>query len=211
MNYHKKAMEHDTQNTLENTREFKREADNPLATEEISVLLRRFAVPSVIAMLVSAIYNIVDQIFIGQGVGILGNAATNVAFPVVTISIAIALLLGIGAASNFNLAMGRGDREKATKFVGSAILYMTIFGLGLMLMVAIFLEPLLVLFGTTEQVMPYAKTYLGITMFGLPFAIFVTGGCNLVRADGSPKQSMGIILTGAIINMISGSDLYLRL
>ena len=202
MNYHKKAMEHDTQNTLENTREFKREADNPLATEEISVLLRRFAVPSVIAMLVSAIYNIVDQIFIGQGVGILGNAATNVAFPVVTISIAIALLLGIGAASNFNLAMGRGDREKATKFVGSAILYMTIFGLGLMLMVAIFLEPLLVLFGTTEQVMPYAKTYLGITMFGLPFAIFVTGGCNLVRADGSPKQSMGIILTGAIINTI---------
>ncbi len=176
--------------------------NNPLATEEISTLLRRFAVPSVVAMLVSATYNIVDQIFIGQGVGVLGNAATNVAFPVVTISIAIALLLGIGGASNFNLEMGRGNYEQAAKFVGNAIVNMAIFGLLLLAIVAFNLETLLELFGTTDPVMPYAKTYLGITMYGLPFAIFVTGGCNLVRADGSPKLSMTIIMTGAIINTI---------
>lgn len=179
-----------------------REKENPLATQPIGSLLRRFAIPSVIAMLVSAIYNIVDQIFIGQGVGILGNAATNVAFPVVTLTIAVSLLLGIGSASNFNLSMGRGEKHAASKFVGNAIVYMAVFGILLVLSVRLFLEDFLILFGTTEAVMPYAKTYLGITVFGLPFAIFITGGCNLVRADGSPKQSMMIILTGAIINTV---------
>ncbi|MGM9676913.1 MAG: MATE family efflux transporter, partial [Butyricicoccus sp.] len=87
--------------------------ENPLKTEKISRLLRNFAIPSIIAMLVSALYNIVDQIFIGQSIGELGNAATNVSFPLTTICIAISLLFGIGGASAFNLTMGRGDSKRA--------------------------------------------------------------------------------------------------
>lgn len=199
MNSKKEGIEENKQETIHDV---KTSDENPLKSKPIKVLLKRFAIPSVIAMLVTAIYNIVDQIFIGQGVGILGNAATNVAFPVVTVSVSIALLLGIGSASNFNLAMGRGEKEIAAKYVGNAIFYMAVFGILLMMTVLIFLEKFLILFGATEQVLPYAKTYLGITAFGVPCIIFVTGGCNLVRADGSPKQSMLIILSGAIINTI---------
>lgn len=196
----KQNMEHPKEN-LESKEKISMK-DDPMMTQPIDKLLKRFAIPSVIAMLVSAVYNIVDQIFIGQGVGLLGNAATNVAFPVVIISVAIALLLGIGSASNFNLAMGRGEKSTASKYVGNAILYMAIFGTLLLLTVLLFLDDLLILFGTTEQVLPYAKTYLGITVFGLPCIIFVTGGANLVRADGSPKRSMMIILAGAVLNTI---------
>ena len=95
--------------------------DNPLAFESTGRLIAKYSVPSVIAMLVSSLYNIVDQIFIGQGVGMLGNAATNVAFPFVNICIALSLLIGIGGASNFNLNMGRGENEKAKSFAGTSI------------------------------------------------------------------------------------------
>ncbi len=176
--------------------------NNPLGVESIPVLLKKFAVPSVIAMLVSALYNVVDQIFIGQGVGMLGNAATNVAFPVVTVSTAIALLLGIGSASNFNLLMGRGEKERAADYVGNTVVYLILFGATLLIVVLLFIDKLLILFGSTEQILPYARIYLGITIFGLPFAIFTTAGCNLIRADGSPRQSMSIVLVGAILNTI---------
>lgn len=173
-----------------------------LATEDIGTLLRKFAVPSVIAMLVGALYNIVDQIFIGQGVGMLGNAATNVAFPSTTLSLAVALLLGIGAASNFNLEMGRGNPRAAAEYVGTTLMMMAIAGLFLTLVTQLFLEPLLALFGATEEVLPYARIYLRITALGFPFILFNSGGANLVRSDGSPRQSMLIMLSGAILNTI---------
>ena len=91
--------------------------DNPLGYESLPRLLRSFAVPSVIAMVVSSLYNIVDQIFIGQGVGYLGNAATNVAFPLTTICMALALLIGVGSASRFSLYLGAGQKERAAKVV----------------------------------------------------------------------------------------------
>lgn len=176
--------------------------NNSLEVEKISTLLRQYAIPSIVAMLVGALYNVVDQIFIGQGVGILGNAATNVAFPITTITLGVALLLGIGTASNFNLAMGRGDKESASKFLGNALILMSIFGLIIFAITIIFLEKLLILFGATQNVLPYAKTYLGITSLGLPFMIFITSGGHLIRADGSPKTSMYIILIGALVNTI---------
>ena len=86
--------------------------NNPLATDNVGKLIFKFATPSIISFLVSALYNIVDQIFIGQGVGMLGNAATNIAFPLNTICTALALLLGIGGASNFNLRMGQKKKKK---------------------------------------------------------------------------------------------------
>ncbi len=160
---------------------------NPLWYEPIGKLLLRFAVPSIISFLVSALYNIVDQIFIGQGVGMLGNAATNVAFPLTTISTSIALLIGVGAASNFNLEQGRGNRERAGQIAGSGIAMLALFGIALAAAVLLFLNPLLLLFGATEEVLPYAQSYTGITAFGIPLLIFTTGGSHMIRADGSPR------------------------
>ena len=181
--------------------------ENPLGAEKISSLLARFAVPSIIAMLVSSLYNIVDQFFIGQSVGQNGNAATNISFPFSTSCIAIALLFGIGGSSAFNIALGKGqtlkeEKEKAPYYIGNSISMM--FGLGviLCLLTLIFLEPLLLFFGSPKEVLPYAKTYARITALGFPFLIIATGGGHLVRADGRPKYTMICNITGAVINTI---------
>ena len=175
---------------------------NPLGTEKIPRLLVRFAVPSIIAMLVSALYNMVDQFFIGHSVGMLGNAATNVAFPLNTTCTAIALLFGIGGAANFNLCMGAGREDEARRYLGTAVSMLVICGLDLCLIVNIFLEPMMKAFGATDDVLGYALTYTGITAFGFPFVILATGGGHLIRADGSPKFSMVCMLTGAVLNTI---------
>lgn len=175
---------------------------NPLGTEKINSLIAKFAIPSIIAMLVSALYNIVDQIFIGRYVGMLGNAATNVAFPLNTICVAIALLCGIGGAANFNLSLGRGDKEKAEKYAGNTISLMFILGIILFVLVSLFLKPFMIAFGATDKVLDYALTYTGITSIGFIFLILTTGGSNLIRADGSPTYSMICTLTGAIINTV---------
>lgn len=178
------------------------EKQNPLATEKIGKLIVKFAVPATISFLVSALYNIVDQIFIGQGVGMLGNAATNVAFPITTISTAIALLIGVGSASNFNLHLGAGNKDKAAKIAGNGISMMILSGVSLCVLIIIFLQPLLTAFGATEQVMPFAMTYTGITTLGIPLIIFTTGGSQLIRADGSPTYAMICMLSGALLNTI---------
>ena len=175
---------------------------NPLATEKISKLIAKFAIPAIISMLVSSLYNIVDQIFIGQGVGMLGNAATNIAFPISTICTATALLLGIGSASNFNLEMGAGNQKKAVEIAGCGLATLAISGIFIAVVVLLFLNPLLQLFGVTEDVLPYAQDYAGITAFGIPFLVLTTGGNHMVRADRSPTYSMTCMLTGAIINTI---------
>ena len=175
---------------------------NPLGTAPVGTLLRKFALPSIVAMLVGALYNIVDQFFIGQSIGELGNAATNVAFPLNTSCTAIALLLGIGAASAFNLTMGRGNREKALYYIGNAATLLFGFGLLLCLVTEIFLRPMLLFFGSPEDVLGYAMEYVRITAIGFPFLILSNGGTHLVRADGSPRYSMLCNLSGAILNTI---------
>ena len=175
---------------------------NPLGAAPVGGLILKFAIPAIISMLVSAMYNIVDQIFIGQGVGMLGNAATNVAFPVTTIATALALLLGIGGASNYNLEMGARKEQKASSIAGTALSTLVITGAVLALVVLLFLRPLLGLFGATTDVMPYAVDYLGITAVGLPFYVLSIGGNHIVRADRSPTYSMTCVLTGAVINTI---------
>ena len=175
---------------------------NPLGAAPVGGLILKFAIPAIISMLVSAMYNIVDQIFIGQGVGMLGNAATNVAFPVTTIATALALLLGIGGASNYNLEMGAGREQRASSIAGTALSTLVITGAVLALVVLLFLRPLLGLFGATTDVMPYAVDNLGITAVGLPFYVLSIGGNHIVRADRSPTYSMTCVLTGAVINTI---------
>ena len=177
-------------------------AANPLGVQPIGRLLTKFAVPSIVSFLVSALYNIVDQIFIGQGVGTIGNAATNVAFPLTTISVATALLFGIGTAANFNLSLGAGDRERATRILGTGLSCLVLFGLALGAVVLIFLRPLLAAFGATAENYSYAQTYAGITAFGLPLVVFSSGSSHLIRADGSPRYSMLCMVSGAIVNTI---------
>ena len=177
-------------------------SENPLGAEPVSVLLRRFAVPSVIAMLVSALYNMVDQLFIGHSIGVLGNAATNVAFPLSMVCTSIGLLCGIGGAANFNLCMGRKETEHAKSYVGNAVSMLAILGVILCIAVQLFLRPMMILFGATADVLTYACTYTRITSIGFPFLIVTIGGSNLIRADGSPNYSMACNLVGAVVNSI---------
>lgn len=175
---------------------------NPLGYAPIPGLMRKFAVPSIIAMMVGAVYNIIDQLFIGQYVGTLGNAATNVAFPFSTCCIALGLVFGIGGASSFNISMGRKEAELAAHYVGNAIVMLFGSGLVLLLVAQLFLEPLLLLFGAPKNVLPLAMTYMRITAWGFPFLIITTGGGHLIRADGSPKMTMFCSLSGAVINTV---------
>lgn len=178
------------------------EKTNPLGEESINRLLRQFAIPSIVSMLVGSLYNIVDQFFIGQRVGELGNAATNIAFPLSTSCLAIALLLGVGGASSFNIAMGRGDRKKAVYYLGNAAVMLFSCGLVLCVFTELFLEQMLRFFGSPDNVLEYAMTYTRITAFGFPFLILSTGGGHLIRADGRPKMTMVCNLTGAVVNTI---------
>lgn len=173
-----------------------------LGTEPISKLLKKYALPSIVSMLVGALYNIVDQIFIGQKVGELGNAATNVAFPLSTLCVAIALLFGIGGAASFNLAMGAGDSKRAAHYIGGSTTMLLVFGVATSTITLAFLTPLLKLFGSPDNVMGYASTYTRITALGFPLIILSTGGGHLIRADGSPKYTMICNLSGAVINTI---------
>lgn len=176
---------------------------NPdLQTDSIPQLVARFAIPATIAYIISSLYNIVDQIFIGQGMGYLGNAATNVAFPAVIIANAISLTMGLGCAANFNLEIGRGNKERAGQMVTTAVSMLIVFGVALTLIVQVFMQPLLYIFGATAQTNGYATTYLGITSLSFTFQMLTLAGSNLVRADGSPTRSMMISASGAIINTI---------
>ena len=174
---------------------------NPLGYAPIPGLISKFAVPSIISMLVMAAYNITDQIFIGHVVGMLGNAATNVAFPVVTLTTAFAQLTGVGTAANFNINMGARREDEAKAFVGTGLTMMALVGVALFCVVALLKTPILMLCGATKTVLPYAQSYLGITAVGLPFLLFTNGGSHLIRADGSPSYSMMSMVTGAVINV----------
>ena len=175
---------------------------NPLGYKSIPGLLRSFAIPSIIATLVSSLYNIVDQVFIGQGVGYLGNAATNVSYPLTTICLALSLLIGIGSASRFSLSLGAGEKNEAARVVGNGICMMVLFGIVYAVIIEIFLYPMLNAFGATAENLPYAVTYSRIIAIGMPFQIVTTSMNNLIRADGSPKYSMTCMLIGAILNTI---------
>ena len=183
---------------------------NPLGSAPLGKLLVKFAVPSIISMLVSALYNIADQIFISRGV-MYGNAATNVAFPLTTLATAVGLLLGIGGASNFNLEMGRKHEENAKKIAGTAFGSLVIAGVIICIVSRIFLRPLITAFGATEYVMDYAMTICWNHIAWNAVFVLTTGGSHLIRADGKPAFSMMIALSGAVINTILTHCLFLYL
>ena len=176
--------------------------ENPMGTHPIKKLLMQLAIPAMIANVVNALYNIVDQIFIGQGVGYLGNAATNIAFPITTICLALGLMTGVGAASNFNLELGRKEVEKARRITGTAVVQLIVMGIAVCVLVQIFLAPLMQLFGATNQIFDYAMEYSRITAYGIPFFLFSTGFNPLVRSDGRATFSMMAIIAGAVLNTV---------
>ena len=173
-----------------------------LGKANINKLLISFAIPCVVSMLINSIYNIVDQIFIGQGVGTLGNAATNVIFPLVIIFNAVAGLIGNGAAANLSLKLGENNKEEASKGVGQALIITVIASILLGLISYIAMPKLIILFGCTENVYNYAMEYGRIICIGAPFMIIYSSLSNIIRADGSPKYSMILLVIGAIINII---------
>ena len=179
-----------------------KETNNPLGVQPVNRLLSQFAIPSIISMLVGSLYNIVDQFFIGQRVGELGNAATNIAFPLSTSCLALALLIGIGGSSAFNLAMGSGHEKRAVNIMGNAVVLLAGSGLVLSIITLLFLKPLLLFFGSPMAVLPYAMEYTKITAFGFPFLLLSTGGGHLIRADGRPRITMLCNLVGAVLNTI---------
>lgn len=177
-------------------------SENPMGTADSKKLLIKFTIPSIISMTASNLYNLADQMFIGWKVGILGNAATNAAFPLTTILLALSLAIGIGSGSRYGMELGRGNKKLAETSVGNAILLMLIAGIGLMTVTQLTLYPLLHAFGATTDVFPYAITYVRITAWGFPFFMFSNMACVLIRMDGSPRFPMLSILTGCIINVI---------
>lgn len=176
--------------------------ENILETGSIGKLMTTFAVPSVIAMLVNALYNIVDQIFIGQGVGYLANGATNVVFLITLITLSVSLLLGDGTAAYFSLNIGEKRKDVAAKGVGNTIIILLIASVITLFIGIVFLEPVLKLFGATTLIMPFALDYGRIIVLGLPLIMISTAINAVIRADGSPKYAMMSMISGAIINVI---------
>ncbi|MBR2029568.1 MAG: MATE family efflux transporter, partial [Clostridia bacterium] len=174
---------------------------NILGTAPIGGLIRKFAIPSIISLLINAIYNMTDQIFIGNVVGMIGNAATNVAFPSVTFTGAFAQLAGIGTAAGFNMCMGAKNEDEAKQYVGTGLALMGLLGLFILAVVLVFKMSILRLCGATDSIMPYADSYLGITAFGYPLFLFTMASSVLIRADGSPKYSMSCMISGAVVNV----------
>lgn len=172
------------------------------ATDPIGRLIVRFAIPCVIALVVNALYNIVDQIFIGWGVGYLGNGATNIVFPITIIALAFAVLVGDGGAAYLSLKLGEGDSESVKKGLGNAVVMVTILGVLMLIIFLALMNPILALFGATDALLPYAQDYGYIIAIGLPFTMISTALNAMIRVDGSPKYAMFSMLLGAIINVI---------
>ena len=178
------------------------QTENILGTEKIGKLIRKFSIPCIISMLVNSLYNIVDQIFIGQGVGYLGNGATNVVFPLVMIGLAFSLLLGDGASAYLSLKLGEKKKKEAETGIGNGIMLSAIISILFCLITLTFLPQFLKLFGCTENLKEYAIAYGRIIAIGLPFSMIGTTLNSIIRADGSPKYSMVTMVSGAILNTI---------
>lgn len=178
------------------------DGENPLGVRPVKRLLFSFSIPAIISCLVNSVYNIVDQIFIGQGVGYLGNAATTIAFPLMTIIMAFATLIGSGGSAYAALRLGEGRKREALLTLNN--LLVIAIGLGILLAATglIFLKPILTLFGATETTMPYAIDYTSIVLIGVPFSMVSIALSSMARTDGHPRMSMYGILIGAALNTV---------
>lgn len=173
-----------------------------LGKEKIVKLLKAFSIPCIISLVVNALYNIVDQIFIGWGVGYLGNGATNVVFPITMVCLAFASMFGDGSSAYLSLKLGENKKKEAGKGVCNGILTSVIISIILCIITLIFLPQLVTTFGGTEGLMQYALDYGYVIAIGIPFMMVGSSLNSIIRADGSPKYAMLSMVIGAILNII---------
>ena len=174
--------------------------ENPLGTAPVGRLLLQYAIPTIISTLMASLYNMVDQMFIGQRIGFLGNAATTVAYPLTFLCGALTLLFSNGSAVNFNVSNGRGKKEEALDFAGAGLTLLTAEGLFTTALVLLFTPFIVNLFGATQEVYPYALTYMRLIAWGFPFLALTSGGTLLIRSDGSPRYALVCSMAGVILN-----------
>ena len=176
--------------------------ENILGTEKIGKLIRKFSIPCIISLLVNSLYNIVDQIFIGQKVGYLGNGATNIVFPITMICLAFALMLGDGSSAFLSLKLGQKKPEEASKGVSSGIILSTIVSIIITIIGLLFLPQIIKIFGSTSELEKYALEYGYVIVMGIPFMMLGTTLNSIIRADGNPKFAMISMIIGAVLNVI---------
>lgn len=173
-----------------------------LGQENILKLLLRFSIPAIIGMLVNALYNVVDRIFIGKGVGTLGIAGITISFPIMIITMGFGMLIGIGATSLISIRLGEQKKDEAELIMGNAMILLVSISLILSIFGLSFLTPLLKAFGASEAVIPFAKDYLSIILIGTVFMSIGFGMNNFIRAEGNPKIAMYTMIIGALLNII---------
>ena len=173
-----------------------------LGEEKISKLLVNLSLPATIGMMVNALYNLVDTIFVGRGVGAIAIGGLTIAFPIQMVIMAFAQMIGIGAASAISRSLGAKDLEKADYAAGNSFLCVIVLSSIIATIGLIFTEPMLRIFGSTETILPYAKDYITIILWGSIFFSFAMSSNNLIRAEGNAKVAMVSMLIGAILNMI---------
>lgn len=173
-----------------------------LGEQRISKLLINLSVPATIGMMVNALYNLVDTIFVGRGVGALAIGGLTIAFPIQMVIMAFAQMIGIGAASAISRSLGAKDIEKADYIAGNSFLLIVILSSIIAAIGLIFTEPMLRIFGATDTILPYAKDYITIILWGSIFFSFAMSSNNLIRAEGNAKVAMATMLIGAILNII---------
>ncbi|MDE5831005.1 MAG: MATE family efflux transporter, partial [Clostridia bacterium] len=175
--------------------------ESELGTAKIGKLLKKFAIPSIISLIVNALYNIVDQIFIGWGVNYLGNGATNIIFPIAFICLAFSLMFGDGTSAFLSLKLGEKKNEEAGKGVANGIMISIIVSIALCAIILTFLPWLINIFGCTDALREYALTYGYIIAMGIPFVMIGTTLNSIIRADGSPSFAMKSMVIGAVLNI----------
>lgn len=176
--------------------------ESELGTAKISKLLRKFAIPSIISLVVNALYNIVDQIFIGWGVNYLGNGATNIVFPITVICLSFSLMFGDGTSAFLSLKLGEKKNKEAGKGVANGIIVSVIVSVLLCAITLIFLPQLINIFGCTDALREYALSYGYIIAIGIPFVMIGTTLNSIIRADGSPNFAMKSMVIGAVLNIM---------
>lgn len=174
-----------------------------LGKEKVPKLLLKFSIPCILSLLISSLYNIVDQIFIGNSsLGYLGNAATSIVFPITIIAVAFAWAIGDGSAAFLSLCQGRKDTKNAHIAIGNGILINFVISILFVILGFLFMNNLLFMFGASETTLPIAQDYFRIILIFIPAYMIANGMNAVIRADGSPAFSMTATLIGAIANII---------
>ncbi|NLB21134.1 MAG: MATE family efflux transporter [Clostridium sp.] len=173
-----------------------------MAQEKIPKLLLKFSLPAIVGLLVNSLYNIIDSIFVGRGVGDLGLAGVTVGLPVITTYIAFIMLIGMGATSLISIRLGQSKGDEAEVIIANALTLFLLIGITLTVFGLLFLEPILIFFGASADVLPYAYDYMQIILFGSIFLAIGSGMNNFIRAEGNPKVAMNTMIVGTVTNII---------